>query len=129
MLVAVPIDPRAQGSLVDTQLAGDFGGRSLGLDHHLHRLFTVFRSELTIFRHNDPSSSGDILPYWVTVRWEPHTPRLWRSWVWRRWCCCCRTRPEPERRRERGRGCRSYGACGGSLKVSEGDWKPPGLMD
>jgi len=74
MLVAVPIDPRAQGSLVDTQLAGDFGGRSLGLDHHLHRLFTVFRSELTIFRHNDPSSSGDILPYWVTVRWEPHTP-------------------------------------------------------
>src|SRR5674476_155902 len=73
MLVAVPIDPRAQGSLVDTQLAGDFGGRSLGLDHHLHRLFTVFRSELTIFRHNDPSSSGDILPYWVTVRWEPHT--------------------------------------------------------
>src|SRR5665647_3544208 len=74
MLVAVPIDPRAQGSLVDTQLASDFGGRPLGLDHHLHRLFAVFRSELTIFRHNDPSSSGEILPYWVTVRWEPHTP-------------------------------------------------------
>src|SRR5665647_566882 len=74
MLVPVLIHPRAQGTLVDTQLAGDFGRRPLGLDHHLHRLFTVFRSELTIFRHNDPSSSGDILPYWVTVRWEPHTP-------------------------------------------------------
>src|SRR5665647_479507 len=74
MLVPVLIHPRAQGTLVDTQLAGDFGGRPLGLDHHLHRLFAVFRSELTIFRHNDPSSSGDILPYWVTVRWEPHTP-------------------------------------------------------
>src|ERR1019366_880272 len=42
-------------------------------NNHQHRFVAVLLGELTVLRHDDPSSSGEILPSWVTVRWEQHT--------------------------------------------------------
>src|ERR1039458_8414982 len=97
MLTAVLTHPRTQRSLVDAQLARDLSNRTLRLNNHQHRFVAVLLSELTVLRHNDPSSSGEILPSWVTVRWEQHTSvrrsgyfrvsgiGASRSWKARRW--------------------------------------------
>ena len=64
VLSAVLTDPRAQGSRIDPHFARDTSNRPLRLTHHNHRFVAVPGGELTVFRHNAPSSLGETLPLW-----------------------------------------------------------------